>query len=500
MTEINKPIDLQVETIAALNARMDAGELTARLLTAHCLAEIGKRDPLVNAVLEVNPDALDIADQLDSERVRSGPRSPLHGMPILIKDNIDTADRMTTTAGSLALLGTHADPDAFVVRQLRAAGAIVLGKTNLSEWANYRSPRSSSGWSSRGGQTRNPYALDRTPGGSSSGSAVAVAAGMCVAAIGTETDGSIVSPSSMNSVVGIKPTVGLVSRSGIIPISDSQDTAGPIARCVADAAAVLAAIRGVDPADPVTARYRPAGTGCSPAGGLRGARIGLARNYCGYNENVDRIVAAALETLQTAGATIVDDLTLTPMSDIRPHEVVVMSTEFKAGLNRYLNARPAATEVRSMADLIAFNRQNSAHVMPYFQQELLELSIACGDLDDTAYLSALAECRRLARDVGIDGLTTRHQLDAIITPTTCPAWRIDWVNGDNRAGASACAAAVAGYPSITVPAGYVFGLPVGLSFFSTAGRDDAMIRLAGEFEQVTALRQRPRFLPELTFE
>jgi len=496
-------IDLQVETIKSLNKKMAAAEVSARSLTQHCLERIEKINPKINAILEINPDALEIADQLDQERASNGPRSLLHGMPILVKDNLDTADKMMTTAGSLALVGSYAKQDSFVVRKLRDAGAILLGKTNLSEWANFRSTRSSSGWSSRGGQTRNPYALDRSPGGSSSGSAAAVAAGLCIAAIGTETDGSIVSPSSMNSIVGVKPTVGLVSRTGIIPISHSQDTAGPMARCVEDAAIVLGVITGPDPDDEITTL-----SSCPfdmdlmsdlPADGLKGARIGVARNYCGYHERVDEIVAAALAAIVRAGGTVIDDLELSTMAEIRPHESIVMSTELKAGLNKYLSERTTQDTVCSLAEVIAFNEKNSVEVMPYFQQELLELSQSRNGLDDPDYLDALSKSRRLARDDGIDRLTSQHRLDAIIAPTTCPPWLIDWVGGDNRSGGSACIAAVAGYPGVTVPAGYVFGLPVGLSFFSTANSEVKLLKFAHAFEKSTQVRSAPSLKAHASF-
>jgi len=495
MAETAPPIDLQAETIITLNARMDSGALTAHSLTQHCLDQIERINPKINAILEINPDALHIAQELDQERASRGPRSLLHGMPILIKDNLDTADKMMTTAGSLALVGSYAKVDSFVVKKLRQAGAVLLGKTNMSEWANYRSTRSSSGWSSRGGQTRNPYALDRSPGGSSSGSAAAVAAGLCVAAIGTETDGSIVSPSSMNSIVGIKPTVGLVGRSGIIPISHSQDTAGPMARCVEDAAILLDLIADVDPADDITKQRQSALPIHRPkdlsAAGLKGAKVGVARNYCGYHEGVDEIVASAISAIERAGGEVIDGLGLVTMADIRVHESIVMSTEFKFGLNQYLSGTTQQC-VRSLADVIAFNEKNSPTTMPYFRQELLEISQARNDLSDPEYQQALGESRRLARDAGIDAMLSEHQLDAIISPTTCPPWLIDWVGGDNRSGGSACAAAVAGYPSVTVPAGYVFGLPVGLSFFSTVDRDAMLIKLAYAFEQQTKARIAPQ--------
>ncbi len=502
MADTSGTINLQSETIRTLNRRLLDGEITARSLTQHCLEQITALNPHVNAVLETNPDALNIADRLDQELKASGPRSLLHGMPVLVKDNLDTADKMMTTAGSNALLGSYATKDSFVVKKLRDAGAIILGKTNLSEWANFRSPRSSSGWSSRGGQTRNAYALDRSPGGSSSGSAVAVATGLCVAAIGTETDGSIVSPSAMNSIVGIKPTVGSVSRSGIIPISHTQDTAGPMARCVEDAAVLLGIIAGEDADDAKTASffnsYKMNTSEKLNSGGLKGIRIGLPRNYCGYNEHVDELVELAIESIISSGGVVVDNLELSPMSDIRSDETIVMSTEFKFGLNKYLS-NSTQKSIRSLADLIAFNEKNAQDVMPYFRQEILEMSEEQGNLDDPIYLNALKECRRLSQEDGIDKLLTEHQLDAIITPTTCPPWLIDWVNGDNRSGGSACPAAVAGYPSITVPAGYVFGLPVGLSFFSSAGEEAKLINMAYAFEQESKIRKIPNMNLHVSF-
>lgn len=493
-------IDLQVETIRNLNKRMDRDEISARSLTQHCLEQIEIINPQINAVLETNPDALEIADQLDQKRSSDGATSLLHGMPILLKDNIDTADKMTTTGGSLALQGSIAEKDAFIVQRLREAGAVILGKTNLSEWANFRSTHSSSGWSSRGGQTRNPYALDRSPGGSSSGSAAAVAAGLCVAAVGTETDGSIVSPSSMCSIVGLKPTVGHVSRTGIIPISHSQDTAGAMTRCVEDAAILTDLIAGMDPADEVTVRHERGvelAHGLS-TNGLEGKRVGVARNYCGFHKRVDEIVASSISAIQRAGATVIDDLELVSVSEIRRFEIIVMSTEFKAGIDKYLENAPQK-KANSLADLITFNNKNSEKTMPYFKQELFEMSQARGDLSDPAYLDALDESRRLARDLGIDALLNQHQLDAIIAPTTSLPWLIDWVNGDHRIASSACAAAVAGYPNITVPAGYVFDLPVGLSFFSTKDTDAKLINFAYAFEQETKIRNRPELKRHANF-
>lgn len=492
-------VDLQQETIISLQARMGAGELTARALTQHCLDRIAAHDDKLNAVIELNPDALVIADARDRERAEGRPLGLLHGMPILVKDNLDTGDRMMTTAGSLALVGPPAQSDAFVVKKLREAGAVLLGKTNLSEWANYRSTRPSSGWCSRGGQTRNAYDQLRSPGGSSSGSAVAVAAGFCVAAIGTETDGSIVSPSAMNSIVGVKPTVGLVGRTGIIPISHTQDTAGPMARSVADAALVLAAICGPDPDDPATSTGATGVKGELPRfltpdpTALNGARIGVARNYAGFHEGVDALLDQAIGDLRTAGAEVLDDLHLIPIEEIRPSEAVVMATEFKAGLNAYLASRAPSAQIETLSDLIAFNRNHAGEVMPWFQQELFEIAQATEGLDSETYLVAAETCKKLSRDQGIDLLLKTHRLDAIIAPTTCTPWLIDWVNGDNRSGGSAGPAAVAGYPNVTVPMGYVHDLPVGLSMFSTAWRDAKVLDIACGFELSTRYRRSPEF-------
>jgi amidase len=490
-------IDLDGETIASLQDRMAAGDITSRSLTEHCLARIDGHDGKVNAILELNPDALTIADALDGERRNTGPRGPLHGLPLLVKDNLDSADKMMTTAGSLALVGHHAARDAHVVERLRDAGAVLLGKTNLSEWANFRSSRSSSGWSSRGGQTRNPYALNRTPGGSSSGSAVAVACGFCVAAIGTETDGSIVGPSAMASIVGIKPSLGRVGRSGIIPISHSQDTAGPMARTVIDALTVLQAISGPDPRDAITQLGEAQAAGdisiVPDPDALRGARIGVARNYCGFDDAVDEIFRRCLTDMAGAGAVVIDDLHLTPMEEIRPSELRVMMTEFKAGLNTYLADVEAALPVHSLADLIAFNMQNQAETMPYFGQDILEKSARQGPLTDPGYAEALITSKRLSRDEGIDKLVSEHNLDALVAPTACAPWLIDWINGDHRKGGSACPAAVSGYPSITVPAGHVFGLPIGLSFFSTAFSETRLGALAHAFQQQRPVRRAVTF-------
>jgi amidase len=480
---------------------MIAGELTARQLTAAYLARIAAIDqagPRLNSVIETNPDALEIADALDSERAANGPRGPLHGIPILLKDNIDTHDRMQTTAGSLALAGSIPPRDATVAARLRQAGAVILGKTNLSEWANFRSTHSTSGWSSRGGQTRNPYALDRNPCGSSSGSAVAVAANLCAAAVGTETDGSITCPSNVNGIVGIKPTLGLVSRAGIIPIAHSQDTAGPMARTVADAALLLAALAGPDPRDPITL----AGNGPQPsadeiqrhltADGLRGARLGVARNYCGFSPRVDAIIEDCLRVLRELGAEIVDPANITTEKALDEPEYEVLLYEFKTDLNAYLAALGPDAPVHSLAEVIEFNARHADQVMPYFGQEIMLLAQERGPLTDAKYVQALADCRRLARDEGLDKTLAEHRLDAIIAPTGGPAWLTDYLCHASSH-TSSTAAAVAGYPHITVPAGYIFGLPVGLSFIGPAWSDAKLIRFAYAFEQATRVRRPPQF-------
>jgi amidase len=496
--------ELEEMTIAQLQEALATGRYTARHLVelyTKRIADLDRQGPALRAIIEMNPEALSIADALDAERKAGKVRGPFHGIPIVIKDNIDTGDRMMTTAGSLALEGTPAPKDAFVVQRLRAAGAVILGKTNLSEWANFRSTRSTSGWSARGGQTRNPYTLDRNPCGSSSGSGVAPAANLAAAAVGTETDGSIVCPSAVSGIVGIKPTVGLVSRSGIVPISHSQDTAGPMARTVADAAALLTAMTGVDPADRATA----AGKGKAQdyvkaldAGALKGARIGVPRKrYFGYSARTDALIDTAIGLLKAQGATIVDPADIPTAAQLDDCEFEILLYEFKAGLNAYLEARGATSKAKSLADLIAFNERERLRELPYFGQEIFEMAEKKGPLTSPAYRRALTTCRSRARTLGIDAVMNRLKLDALVAPTGSPAWPIDLVNGDHFLGASSSPAAVAGYPNITVPAGEVQGLPVGISFFGRAWSEAKLVGYAYAYEQASKHRSAPRMLPTL---
>lgn len=496
--------ELDEISIEALRAAFASGKYTVRSVAEKYLRRIDEIDqagPTINSILQVNPDALQIADALDRELKEKGPRSPMHGIPVLLKDNIDTADRMETTAGSLALLGMKPAKDAYVVKQLREAGALILGKTNLSEWANMRSTHSTSGWSGRGGLTRNPYALDRNTSGSSSGSAAAAAANLCTVAVGTETDGSIVSPSSLNGLVGIKPTVGLLSRAGIIPISHSQDTAGPMARSVRDAAILLGAMAGADAEDDATqnpdrkeyADY----TRFLVTGGLKGARIGVLRKYFGFHPAVDTIMDTALENLRKHGAILVDPVTIDTMGKFDEAEGKVLSYELKAGMAAYLEHRGPATLLHSLKDLIDFNEKNADREMHYFGQELFLDAESKGPLSTPEYLEALVTKYRMTREEGIDAVMNAHGLDALVSPTDGPAWVTDLVDGDHFLGGSAQLAAVAGYPHITVPAGQVFGLPVGISFFGRAWSEPQLLRIAYAYEQVTRARRPPQFLQSI---
>jgi amidase len=491
-------------TILEIQDRMSTGELSSHGLTAAYLEriqQVDKQGPAVNAIVELNPDALAIAGKLDRERLAGRIRGPLHGIPVVLKDNIDTHDRMQTTAGSLALEGSIASRDAHLVRRLRTAGAVILAKANLSEWANFRGKPSVSGWSSRGGLTRNPYALDRSACGSSSGSAVAVAANLCTAAIGTETDGSVTCPAQTNGIVGIKPTLGSVSRTGIIPIAHSQDTAGPMARTVTDAALLLQAITGPDPRDPATQRGSQrrlhAFTANLSADALRGARIGVARGMAGTDNRVLKIFDACIDVMRQQGAVIVDPVAVPHFKDYADAELEVLLHEFKADLNKYLASLKQAQRVRTLAEVIKFNEANRQQVMPYFGQERMLKAQEKGSLSSEAYRKALAKARRLSRTEGIDVPFRKHRLDAIVVPTGGPAWMIDLVNGDalNWDMESTSPAAVSGYPHITVPAGYVFGLPVGISFLGKAWTDWELIRLAYAFEQATRFRRPPQFSP-----
>ncbi len=484
--------DLAERTMLEWQTLMAQGEVSAVQLTDMYLARIAEVDPIVNSVAETNPDAMDIAAALDNERHEKGARGPLHGIPIMIKDNLDSADKMQTTAGSLALEGHFAKEDAFVVQKLREAGAVLLGKTNLSEWAYFRSTRGCSGWSSRGGQVRNPYALDRNPCGSSSGSGVATAAHLAAATIGTETDGSIVCPSAVNGIVGLKPTIGLVSRTGIVPIAHSQDTAGPMTRTVSDAAAVLSAIVGADANDAVTQDAKAQDyQQFLKIDGLKGKRIGVARDYFGKHEGADKVTNGALEALRDCGAIVIDPVSMGSLSLFGNAEFELLLYEFKHNLNAYLAAHDA--KVKSLEEIITFNRQHADKVLPYFQQELLEMAQSKGGLDEKTYQHAKAECLRLSRDEGIDQVINEHQLDAIVAPTQTPAWMIDPICGDKVIGGCSSPAAMAGYPHITVPAGYVYGLPVGLSFFGTAHTEGTLLECAYAFEQATNVRVPPKF-------
>ena len=492
---------MREQSISEYQEKMTSGELTARQLAELFLERIDSIDrngPRLNSVLETNPDALTIASTLDEERRAGKVRSPLHGIPILLKDNIDTHDRMQTTAGSLAMEGNIASRDAFIVKQLRKAGAVILGKTNLSEWANFRGKKSISGWSSRGGLTHNPYALDRSACGSSSGSGAAVAANLSAAAVGTETDGSIICPAQTNGIVGIKPTLGLLSRSGIIPIAHSQDTPGPMARTVADAAILLGAMTGVDAQDSATkasAKHRLSDyTKFLDVNGLKGVRIGVARNMAGSDTRIIKIFEACIDVMKQLGAIIIDPANVQNFNKFGKTETDVLHYEFKTDLNKYL--AKANARVKSMADVIKFNEENKERVLQYFGQEHMLIAQEKAGLRDKKYREALAKNLFLTRKNGIDATMTKYKLDAIIVPSGGPSWMIDLVNGDaiNWDMESTSPAAVAGYPHITVPAGYILGLPVGISFFAKAWQESMLIKLAYAFEQATKIRKPPEFL------
>jgi len=488
--------NLEEATIGYLREAIASGEMSSKKITEAYLTRIAQIDKKLNSIIEINPDAIADAERCDHERlVARRVFSPLHGIPVLLKDNIDTADKMKTTAGSLALVDAPAPKqDAFIVEQLRRAGAVILGKTNLSEWANFRSTKSSSGWSARGGQTRNPYVLDRNPCGSSSGSGVSIAASLAAVAVGTETDGSIVCPAATCGIVGIKPTLGLVSRSGIIPIAHSQDTAGPMCRTVEDAAILLTVLAASDPNDPITAqaaKEKKDYTQFLQKDGLKGMRIGVGRQYFGRNDKVDKTIEPHLQVLKNGGATLID-VTFPKLKDFGDAEYEVLLFEFKEDLNKYLAAR--GTNM-TLADLIKFNEKNSVREMPYFGQEIFIQAQAKGDLNERAYRLALQQSKLMTQEQGIDAVMAKDKLDAIVAPSGGPAWMTDLVGGDCGVFESSSLAAVAGYPNITVPAGFVQGLPVGISFFGKAFSEPTLIKIAYAFEQATMARRPPKLMP-----
>jgi amidase len=496
-----KEFDLDELTISDLQDGMKSGKFSAHSLVRKYferISDVDRSGPKINSVIEINPEAAAIAEALDQERKQGRLRGPLHGIPLLIKDNLDTADRLMTTAGSLALEGSHATRDSFVAKKLRDAGAVILGKTNLSEWANFRSNHSTSGWSGRGGQTRNPYVLDRNPCGSSSGSGAATTSNFCAAAIGTETDGSVVCPSSANSLVGIKPTVGLISRAGIIPISHSQDTAGPMARSVRDAAILLGALTGVDANDAATKTSAEKSftdyTQFLDKDGLRGARLGVVRKSFGFNDRVDKLLNDLIVELKKLGAVIIDPADIPTSGKFDDSELEVLLFEFKADLNAYLGRLGSSSRVHSLKEVIEFNEKNSDRELPFFGQDLFIKAEAKAPLTSKQYLAALAKNHLLTRTQGIDFVMKKNRLDALVAPTGGPAWTTDWINGDHFTGGYSSASAVAGYPHLTVPAGFVFGLPVGISFFGGAWSEPKLIKFAYAFEQATNARKPPRFL------
>ena len=499
------PFELDEATVADLQAAMESGERTARSITQLYLDRIDALDgqgPELRSVIETNPEALDIADQLDAERAASGPRGPLHGIPVALKDNIDTHDRMTTTAGSLALEGSIPPQDSFIAERLREVGAIILAKLNMSEWAYFRGERATSGWSARGGQCRNPYALDRNPCGSSSGSGTAGSANLSALTIGTETGGSIMCPSSINGIVGIKPSVGLWSRSGVVPISHSQDTAGPMCRTVRDAAVLLGPVTGVDPRDPATAAS--AGNSLADysqfldAGGLQGARIGVARSFGGFSPEEMALFEDAVQAMREAGAEIVDPANLPDAAWNDEQPLLVLEYEFKANLNAYLASLGPDAPVKTLAEVIEFNERNADVEMPHFGQQRLIASEARGPLTDQVYLDAVRTIQRGNREDGIDALMDEHNLDAITAPTMGVAWKTDHIIGDRlTGGSSAGPAAIAGYPDISVPMGFVSGLPMGVSFFGRRWSEPTLIRIAYAFEQATNHRRPPTFAETL---
>lgn len=498
--------ELEEATVNDLQSGMTSGKYTAQSLTQKYLdriADVDKRGPAINSVIETNPEAPAIAAALDTERKSGRLRGPLHGIPVLIKDNIDTHDRMMTTAGSLALAGSIPLQDSSVAKKLRDAGAVIIGKTNLSEWANFRSSHSSSGWSGRGGQTKNPYVLDRNPCGSSSGTGAAIAANLAAIGVGTETDGSVVCPSNANSLVGIKPTLGLISRAGIVPIAHSQDTAGPMCRTVTDAAILLGALTGVDSRDPATNAARGKSfadyTKSLDVNGLKGARIGVHRKAFGFSDAVDKLMKDSIDIIKARGATIIDPADIPTQGKFDDSELEVLLYEFKADLNAYLASLGPRAPVTSLKEIIDFNDRHRDKEMPYFGQDLLIKAQGKGPLTEKAYRAALAKNQRLSRGQGIDFVMIKNKLDALIAPTGGPPWPTDWVNGDHFTGGYSSASAVAGYPHITVPAGYVFGLPVGISFFGRAWSEPTLIKFAYAFEQATRVRRPPEFLATAKF-